>query len=70
MSLRNLNSKDRARHDRINLGLAIAHATTMPNQRRSLQEIADYCDCSKEHIRKIEEGALKKCRVRLMPYLE
>ena len=68
--MRTLNGWQKEKNERINLGIAIAHATTMPGQVRTLQEIADYCDCSRELIRHIEEGALRKCRVKLQHYLE
>ncbi len=68
--MRTLNGWQKSKGERIDLGIAIAHATTMPGQTRTLQEIADYCDCSREAIRHIEEAALKKCRFQMQAYLE
>jgi hypothetical protein len=51
-----------AREQRISLGIAIAHATCAPGQRRTLDEIAAYAGASAETIRLIEEQAL--CKVR------
>lgn len=51
--------------NRIDLGIAIAHATTKPGQRRSLREIAAYCDCVYANIWLIEQTALHKLRKRL-----
>ena len=50
---------------RIDLGIAIAHATTMPGQRRSLAEIAAYCGCSRQNISVIEQKALRTLRRKL-----
>lgn len=44
------------------LGIAIAHATTMPNQTRTFVEIAAYCDCDQSTIRKIANRAMRKLR--------
>ncbi len=68
--LKELSPWEKEREERINLGIAIAHATTMPRQRRTLAEIGLYADCSKETIRKIEFEALKKVRHRLQAILD
>lgn len=47
------------------LGIAIAHATCMPGQTRTLEEIAAYCDCTVNCISKIEQKAIRKLRRRL-----
>ncbi len=65
-----LSAWEQEREERINLGISIAHATTMPGQRRTLAEIGYYADCSKETVRKIEKEALLKLRHRLQQMLE
>ena len=50
--------------ERIGLGLALMRRR-FPCERLTLQQMADYCDCSKERIRQIEEQALRKLRGRL-----
>lgn len=47
------------------LGIAIAHVTCMPGQRRTTVEIAAYADCSPSYIQKIEQKAMRKLRKRL-----
>ena len=51
---------------KIELGLAIMQATRERGP-YTFQEIANYCDCSRERIRQIYERALKKIRLRLEP---
>jgi len=53
------------RTQRIDLGLAISGATMMPGQVRSHEEIAAFCDCSRERIFQIEKQAMRKLRHRL-----
>lgn len=48
----------------IELGLAVMQATRERGP-FALQEIANYCGCSRERIRQIEERALRKIRNRL-----
>jgi len=55
----------RARVNEIDLGIAIAHATTRPGQRRTHREIAAYCGCTWANIWLIEQRALHKLRKRL-----
>lgn len=60
------------RAKRIDLGLAISGATLTPGETRTLREIAAYCNCTYEGIRRIEEKAMEKVRVKLaeMGYTE
>lgn len=51
---------------RINLGLAIL--STLPRRKRTLEEIAAYCNCHNTAIDKIEKRALKKLRTKLQNY--
>lgn len=48
---------------RIDLGLAIL--STRPRKRRTLEEIAAWCDCHNTAIRRIEKTALRKLRLRV-----
>jgi len=48
----------------INLGLAVSALTLRHGQRRTYQELADFCCCSKSAIQSIEYKALKKLRLR------
>lgn len=54
------------RASRIDLGLAISGATLEPGETRTLRDLAAYCDCTYEGIRRIEEKALEKVRARLL----
>src|SRR5262245_50853771 len=49
----------------IELGLAVSALTMLPGETRTLEEIAAYCNCSRERIRQIEFRALRKMRIRL-----
>lgn len=51
---------------RIDLGLAILSAR--PPRRRTLEEIAAYCDCHNTAISRIERAALKKLKARLLEW--
>ena len=55
-----------SRSARINLGIAIAHATCMPGQVRTLQDIADFADCKRQNIQQIEARALRRIRPALI----
>ena len=57
-----------AKRLRIDLGIAIAHATTLPGQRRTFDEIAAYCGCSRQAIQQIEIRAFNKIRSRLQEH--
>jgi hypothetical protein len=48
----------------IDLGLAISALTLRYGQKRTYQEIADFCGCSKSAIQSIENKAMHKIRVR------
>jgi len=48
------------------LGIAVAWATTPPGSRRTLEEIAAFCDVGKSTIYMIEVAALRKLRKALM----
>jgi hypothetical protein len=58
------------RERRIDLGLAIARATSEPGQCRSREEIAAYTGLTLEAVRRIEVRALWKMRVRARKALE
>ena len=49
----------------LDLGLAISGATLPPGCRRTNEEIAAYCGCSRQNISVIEHRALKKLRLAL-----
>lgn len=59
----------RKRTNRIDLGLAVSRLSLQPGQRRTLKEIAAYCECTKEGIRQIENNAILKLRARLQKLL-
>jgi hypothetical protein len=59
-----LRQRSEAYEQRVDLGIAIAHATCPPGHCRTLEEIAAYADVSREAIRLIEEQALCKVRRR------
>jgi hypothetical protein len=63
-----LNSETHER--RIDLGIAIAHATCPPGYRRTCEEIAAYANVSEETIRLIEEQALYKVRRRFTEVMQ
>ena len=46
----------------IDLGLAVSRLSLSPGQTRSYTELARFCGCSHEAIRKIERRAMKKIR--------
>lgn len=46
----------------IDLGLAISGATLPRGQRRDSQEMANYCNCSKQLINKILHSAIGKIK--------
>ena len=54
----------------IDLGLAISGATLPPGQRRDSQEMANYCNCSKQLIHQIEKKAIRKVRKALLEKME
>ena len=56
---------DRPAGFRVNLGLAISACSCRLGEPRSLQEIAYFCDCTREAIRIIEARALMKIRNKL-----
>jgi hypothetical protein len=58
------------REERIDLGIAIAHATCPPGQCRTREEIAAYTGLSVEGVRRIEVRALWKMRLRARKALE
>jgi len=53
-----LSAKERS--ERVNLGLAISGALLEPGESRSFQEIALYCDCSKQAIEQLYRRAIRK----------
>ena len=57
--------KSVSRSKELDLGLAISGALLRPGQRRTQQEIADFCDCSRAAISIIERTAIQKLRRRL-----
>lgn len=58
------------REERIDLGIAIAHATCPPGQCRTREEIAAYTGLTLEAVRRIEVRALWKMRLRARKALE
>jgi hypothetical protein len=58
------------REERIDLGIAIAHATCPPGHCRTREEIAAYTGLSVESVRRIEVRALWKMRLRARKALE
>jgi hypothetical protein len=60
---------ERRRH-RIDLGIAIAHATCAPGHCRSLEELAAYSGVTVEAMRRIERRALAKMRKQAKGLLE
>ena len=50
----------------IDIGIAVAWATTPPGSRRTLEEIAAFCGVGKSTIYMIEVAALRKLRKALM----
>jgi hypothetical protein len=54
----------------IDLGLAISGATLVHGQYRDLNELAAYCNCSKQMIHYIEKKAIRKVRKALLEKLE
>ena len=50
---------------RIDLGLALLSFYAEPGEQYGYDEIAEWCDCTPEFIRQIEQRALKKLRVAL-----
>ena len=53
--------------NKIDLGLALLSVLLLPGEWLTLDDIAAWCDCSRERIRQIEESALRKVRRRLTP---
>lgn len=60
----------KAKAERLDLGLAISRLSMQPGQTRTLEEIAAYCECTREAIRKIEKSALAKMKARLQIELQ
>lgn len=60
----------RKKLDRIALGLAISACSMEPGQTRNLNEMAAFCDCTREAIRRIESSGLRKMRLRLQVFLD
>lgn len=58
------------RERRIDLGIAVAHATCPPGHCRTREEIAAYTGLSVEAVRRIEVRALWKMRVRVCKTLD
>ncbi|MDE2020926.1 MAG: hypothetical protein KGJ13_11370 [Patescibacteria group bacterium] len=54
----------------IDLGLAVMCCYAHPGESYNREEIAAWCDCTKEAIRNIEAKALRKLRVKLGPILK
>lgn len=52
---------------RINLGLALLHRVALPRVAYGSDEIAAWAGCSQQAIERIEQAALRKLRVRLLP---
>ena len=50
---------------RINLGLAVSALSLRPGQRRTQNQLAAYCGCSKAAIYLIEKSAIHKLKKRL-----
>jgi len=50
----------RARIQRTDLGIDLAHHSLGPGERLNCAEIAAWCDCSRENIEGIEKRALAK----------
>lgn len=57
--------RDKERTERVNLGLAILSCLAIPGVPLTLEDIAAFCDCSRQAIEHIERRALRKLRVRL-----
>ena len=55
--------------DRINLGLDILNTLRRPGQPLSCEDIAAYCGCIPEAIRRTEQTAMRKVRLRLKAVL-
>ena len=58
-----------SKSDRVDLGIAIAHATCEPGQRRTCEEIAAYAGVSTPAIYAIEQRALGKMHRRMVQIL-
>lgn len=58
-------SRQRSKTIRIDAGLALLSLVSKRNEPLTLDDIAAWCDCSRERVRQIEESALKKIRMRL-----
>ena len=54
---------------RIDLGLSLLSVLRKPAETLSCEDIAAWCDCSRSHIQRIEQRALKKVRMRLLASL-
>ena len=53
----------------IDLGLALLSTVCNPGVELTLEDIAAWCNCSRERIRQIEEIALRKMRKKLKAFL-
>lgn len=58
------------RRRRMDLGIAIAHSTCRPGERRTYEEIAAYANVTPEAIRRLERQALAKLRPHLAAALQ
>lgn len=54
-----------AKTARVDLGLDLLAARFKPGQNFTLEEIAAWCDCSRQAIQAMENSAIKKIRTRL-----
>ena len=54
-----------AKSEAIDLGLALLSIARIPGEPLTLEDIAAWCDCTRERIRQIERDALRKIRRRL-----
>lgn len=52
----------RAQQERVDLGLAILSVLAIPGEPLTMDDIAAWCDCSRQAIEQIERKALKKIR--------
>jgi sigma-70-like protein len=49
----------------IDLGLAVSALSLTPGERRTTEELALFCGCTRQNISRIEQRALRKLRVKL-----
>jgi hypothetical protein len=55
----------REKSNRVDLGLAISRALLQPGERRTQEELAAFCGCTRGGIFMMEKAALQKLKKRL-----